>query len=219
MKEHIVWFLRKFTLRNLSCRARMIMEGIRGLDFTSTLEPEEVGLDPQLFHRCSPSGNKYLVNLLNDIGPNEQDAILDIGAGKGSAMYTMLSFPFERVDGIEISERIADIAKRNFVRLKASRAHVYQADARAFEHYARYNIFYFYNPFPLQVMLQVIDAIRQASMAADKEVLIIYNNPSCHDLIVADGVFTMHREYPDEWGNRIFVYSNRVIEHSRLAKA
>jgi cyclopropane fatty-acyl-phospholipid synthase-like methyltransferase len=50
---------------------------------------------------------------LNDLNITANDSIIDIGCGKGSAMLSMLGFPFARVDGVELSQQIGSIAIRN----------------------------------------------------------------------------------------------------------
>ena len=206
----------KITFRNMIRAVQIVIDWFRGLDFVTTIEPEEMGYDPKLVVRSSPSGNKYLANLLKDIHVTDQDTIIDIGCGKGSAMLIMTKFPFSKVDGIELSSRVAEIAGKNFSRLKQERCHIFNCDAVTFQDFSSYSMIYFYNPFPAVIMRPVIRHIEQSIQNGGREVLVIYNNPACHDVIVEHGVFFKKREYPDEWGNRIYVYSNLKEENSRL---
>ena len=192
------------------------MEKTRGIDFSAVIKPEEVGLDPSNVERSQPSGNKYLKRLLKDINVRDNDSIIDIGSGKGSAMRIMLKFPFEKVDGIELSKHIAEIAKRNLKKLNADRSKVFNCDATIFQYYNKYNMFYFFNPFPAKVMYNVISKINQAIQGLDREILIIYNNPVCHDIILSQGTFYKVKEYPDEWDKQIYIYSNKSQKYSRL---
>lgn len=99
-------------------RLRIWKDRREGLDFLLVIKPQESGLDENLIHRASPSGNKYLRSLLLDLDIRAGDAILDVGCAKGSAMRTMLEFPFDMVDGVEISEKLATIAQANFKHLE-----------------------------------------------------------------------------------------------------
>ena len=208
--------LKSFTPRNLVYRSRLFIDRLRRLDFMTFIEPEDVGLDPKYTYRSSPSGNKYLVNVLNDLNISAQDSILDIGCGKGSAMRKMLKFPFARIEGIEISEQIAAIATQNFKRLHANRCRIFICDASLFRDYDAYNMVYFYNPFPNSVMSNVIDSLIRSIQSLERELIIVYNNPTCHDIVIGKGVFSKIADYPDEWGNGIFIYSNRDSNNSRL---
>ncbi|HYK75712.1 MAG TPA: class I SAM-dependent methyltransferase [Daejeonella sp.] len=208
--------LKSLTLGNLVRKRRILVDRFFGLDFLTVIHPEDVGLDSKNAFRSSPSGDGYLKNLLRDFNISSQDSIIDIGCGKGSAMRTMLEFPFKRVDGIELSDHIATIATRNFAKLNVKRCRIFVGDASQFKKFDNYNMVYFYNPFPSNVMLDVIDAIIQSIYRLDRELVIIYNNATCHDTVVGKGIFSKMGVYPDKWGNLISIYSNRSFDNSRL---
>jgi precorrin-6B methylase 2 len=155
--------------------------------------------------------------VLNDFNISSQDSIIDIGCGKGSAMRTMLEFPFARVDGIELSEQIAAITERNFKRLNVDRSRVFICDASLFKNYDAYNIVYFYNPFSSRVMSVVIDALIQSIHRSERELVIIYKHATCHNEVVSQGVFAKIAVYPDELSTGISIYSNRGGGSSRLS--
>lgn len=208
--------LKSFTPSNLVHKVIRLWDKFNGLDFLTIIEPEEVGLDPNYAIHSSPSGNRYLKNVLIDFNISLEDSILDIGCGLGSAMRTMLKFPFAVVDGIELSEHIATIADRNFKILNSTRTKIFVCDASQFVNYDAYNIIYFYHPFHDNVMSFVIDALIQSVQKSDRELVIIYNNAECHNTVIAEGVFTKKGVYPDKLGHMISIYSNRDGKHSRL---
>jgi SAM-dependent methyltransferase len=215
LKQAINEFFRRLTLKNLLNEVRIIREHRAGVDFSSMTEWVELASKGETVHRSSPSGGKYLQHLLNDIDITSNDLIIDIGCGKGSAMRSMLKFPFARVDGIEFSEQIAKIAIRNLKKLNVKRSNIFICSAHLFQHYDRYNMYYFYNPFGAEIMSKVISNINQKIYRTNREILIIYNNPVCHDIII-EGSFFKISEYPAEWGNQIYIYSNKTIECSML---
>lgn len=200
--------LSKETVDTISRKVKIFTERIRGIDFSTVVEPEELGFDSEKVSHSSPSGNKYLTNVLNDLDITEKDSIVDIGSGKGSAMLTMLKYPFSKVDGIELSNYLAVIATQNFKKLNIEKSHIFNCNATSFKHFDNYNIFYLYNPFPAETMRKVIDNITQSNKNMPGKLRLIYNNPVCHDVIVRQGVFSKTKEYPDEWGNKIYMYSN-----------
>lgn len=195
----------KFAVR----KARILKELMQGLDFSAVIQPEQLGLDATTCYRGSPSGNKYLRAVMADLPLSPSDAILDIGCAKGSALACMSEFPFGRVEGIEISTRLASICIRNFQRLKRPHVKVHNIDATQFTHFNEFQYFYFYNPFPVHVLKMVLTSITQQS-SPRAEVIIIYNNPPCERTIQEFG-FIKWRVYPDEWGNGIHLYTNRQI--------
>ena len=202
---------------SLTDKVRMVADRIQGLDFLTIAQPGDLGLESERAHRSSPSGDKYLDNVLSYFDITHKDSIIDIGCGKGSAMRTIMKLPFARVDGIEVSEHIADIALMNFRRLKATSSEIFVCDASEFSDYDNYNYVYMYNPFPPIVMSVVVDALINSILRVERELIIIYNNATCHDVIVRLGVFKQIGLYPDKWGNGISVYSNCEENNSRMS--
>ncbi len=200
----------KSVARFAARKARILKERIQGLDFSSVIQPEQLGLDAELVYRGSPSGNKYLQAVIADLPLRRSDAILDIGCAKGSALACMSEFPFARVEGIEISTKLASICARNFQRLQRPQVKVHNIDATHFAEFGSFQYFYFYNPFPVQVLKEVLSNIKQQA-PSDAELVVIYNNPPCERTIEEFG-FSKKRVYPDEWGNGIHVYSNRPTD-------
>ena len=205
-----------FRLSKWEEKAEILSDKLNNLDFTSVCEPEELGYDPKIVKRSAPSGDKFLVNMLNDFNITSNDSIIDIGCGKGSAIRKMLQYPFAQVDGMELSEHIANIAVQNFKNLDVTRTNVLIADATKFKDYDDYNFIYLYDPFPTSVMEPVVEALLSSLQRSPRELVVIYNNPVCHESLVENGKFTKAGIYPDNWGNTIAIYSNYTGENSRL---
>jgi SAM-dependent methyltransferase len=194
-------------------RVEIFYEKLNGLDFSSVIPVKKLGFDESIVFKSSPSGNKFLSNLLADLKINSNDRILDIGCAKGSAIRCMLKFPFAAVDGVEISKELSSIATENFKKLNKINSEIFNANAIEFTKYGSYNFFYLYNPFPESIMEKVMVNLNK-QILKKHEVIIIYNNPKFHKTIESAG-YTVIRKYPDQWGNGIFVYSN-CPESSRI---
>ena len=106
-----------------------------GLDFLEVISVENLKLNNKVVHKGSPSGNKYLKNVFQGIEINKDESILDIGSAKGSALKVMLDFPFQNIDGIEISSKLAAISIKNFQKLKTDKVKIFNLDASCFQHY------------------------------------------------------------------------------------
>ena len=187
-------------------------ERARGVDFSLVVLPEEVGLDPKRSVSHVASGNKWLRRALADLPITPADRIIDVGCGKASAMKVMLDFPFARVDGVEAADAIAQVARANFRKLGIApeRYRIVTADATEFTALDEYSYVYMYNPFSCEVMASFMSNLAASVERAPRRVTILYDNPLCHDTIVGGGVFKKtDRDYPDAWGNRIYVYTNR----------
>ena len=192
------------------------LDKFRGLDFLSEMSPEALQFNLKRAHGYGPSGKNFLKEVLSDFNISSTDSIIDVGCGKGSAMKYLLDFPFERVDGIELSGLIADIATQNFKKLNENRCRVFTGDAGYFNQYDDYNYIYFYNPFPPIVMAEVIENLKFSLQRIDREMVIIYMSPTCNHVIAESGIFTQVGAYykNDAW---ITVYSNKSIDKSVLS--
>lgn len=200
----------KFSYKSWEYRYRVLQERLRGVDFSVVLQPEDVGLDSIDFRRSSPSGDKWLRNVLKGLPICAKDSIIDIGCGKGSAMKIMLDFPFLRVDGIEISKQITAIARNNFTKLWISpnRCKIFTVNASDFKELHAYNYVYLYNPFSSRIMKNLVGNLCLSIKQSPRKVTIIYNNPVCHSELISNQVFYKVAEYPDKWGNMFFLYKN-----------
>jgi cyclopropane fatty-acyl-phospholipid synthase-like methyltransferase len=116
-----------------SRKLEIFFEKANGLDFSEVILSKNLGYDDSIVHKCSPSGNKFLSRLLQDLTITHRCRILDIGCGKGSAIRCMTKFPFQRIDGVEISEKIANIAKTNFEKLGIPNVKIFNTSAIEFD--------------------------------------------------------------------------------------
>ena len=176
-----------------------VWDVLRGLDIRGVSESVGEG------YHSSPSGDRYLRDVLRSLAIQDGDKILDIGCGKGSAMLTMLKYPFAQVDGVELSRDVAKLARQNLRRF-GTRARVYDGDARHFDGYEEYNMAYLYNPFPESIMRGVMSRLSYSVAVNPRKMTVIYNNPTCHEVV--SGFFHKVAEYPNRWGTGIYVYRN-----------
>jgi hypothetical protein len=200
--------LKSIRLNNLVRAARILVDSMRGLDFLIVSPPRDIAKQIPYAIRSSPSGNAYLARLLRHIGITAMDSIIDVGCEKGSAMRTMLRFPFARIDGLELSEYLAAIARANFRKLRETRSMIFVCNAATFKEFDAYNFVYFYDPFPETVMSKVIENLMHSIQRAKRKVTIIYNNPTCSGTILATKAFRLVGDFPAKWHNRIFVFAS-----------
>lgn len=207
MEDYLKTLSFKAIINKFLFKIRIFAEKLNGVDFSIPVNnPEDIGLDPAKVKRSTPSGNKYLRQVLRNLNICETDKIIDVGCGKGSAMKIMLAFPFSQIHGIEISEFLSNIAQSNFLQLRDTRVKIFTGDAMGFNNYRNYNYFYFYNPFPSTIMVIVLNEIVKSISLVPRKVTLIYNNPTCHNDIMDINVFSLIGQYPDEWGNKIYIY-------------
>ena len=162
----------------------IFLEKLRGLDFTmrdTSLLTETGGV----LHGYSKTDEKHAKEIFQRLEIDGQKRLLDIGCGKGAFLKEAAKEPFGDLAGIEYSDKIADIAKRNFRRMGLSeKVRIYQGDAAEFQDYQRYNVFYFFNPFGKEVMEKVMKRIVRDQK---EKSWIILHHPTCAAIVESYG--------------------------------
>lgn len=160
---------------------------------------EELALPADSAHAHSNSGGPYLTKVIDSLEISPADSVLDIGCGKGGAMLSFARAPFSRIDGVELSPAVAEIARNNLKRARVSNVTVYCGDAAEFDRLDSYNYFYMFNPFPEAVTARVLDNIRQSARRRARKITLIYKNPIFEAVVLASGfrkIRTFDHDYP-----------------------
>lgn len=148
-------------------------------------------------------GNGYepcydMTHLLSKLNITEEDSFLDIGCGKGWAMYKFSQFPFSKIVGIELNEELINIAKQNLSKLKPEdkRFVFLHQNALDFNDYDDFNYIFMYNTFPLEVFTNFYNKLKQSIERKNRKVYFIYHNPQCRSILDNDTLFkkVYHRD-------------------------
>jgi SAM-dependent methyltransferase len=169
---------------------------------------DELHLPEERCHYYANSGGVHLAKVLRVLKITPQDAIVDFGSGKGGALITMARYPFAKILGVEISPELIEIASRNLRKLGITNVAMAASDAANFTDLDAYNYFYFFSPFPGNVMKSVIRNISDSLARAPRKTTIIYFNPEYHGDVVANSPFVKVMEFHHhELG--YYVYANQ----------
>lgn len=74
-------------------------------------------------------------------------------------MTVASEYSFENVGGVEYTKELCDICRNNLSILKLDKVKVYNCDAKEFEEYSDYDVFYFCNPFDETILSVVAQKI------------------------------------------------------------
>jgi SAM-dependent methyltransferase len=182
--------------RVLKYRFFQLLENVRGLDTLKYVDVEELGFSENIGYRYEGTSIKIIKKVLRDLKIHSGDRIIDVGCGKGSALIGFSKFPFKRITGLEISNELLEICKKNLNILKINNVDFIKTNALYFNHYMSYNYIYFYNPFPESTFRVVLNNIITAtSTNRGNSIYIIYKNPTCHDIIINSGYFDLIKKY------------------------
>lgn len=142
-----------------------------------------------------PTRARHLRTILNMKYFSSQDTFVDLGSGKGRTLLIASKY-FKEVKGIEFSEELCEIAKRNIMiysektgKTLYDRISVVNADVADYKINAEENIFFMYNPFDETVLGKFLKNLEFSINKTPRTVWIIYYYPAHGDVIDQMPVF------------------------------
>lgn len=181
----------KSDMRNANFTVIKSVEDKYGVDFGGYIpDTAELGTSSNFCNGYEPAYPMPAVFSYLNIKP--EDKLLDVGSGKGYAMYMFSSFPFSRIDGVELSEKLARISEENLRKIfpeQNGRFNVFCGNALDFEGLDEYNYIFMYNPFPREVVEQFVNKLVDSAKGRDDKLTVIYQNPQRGGLFEQSGIF------------------------------
>ncbi len=173
-------------------------------------------------HGYYPTDYRLLYDIfMNSDSFSCEDAILDIGCGKGAGLIALWNFGFHNLGGIEYTDNVFDILVANIEKMGmpkhivkvnsdetipqgsiiSNEVRCYHGDASQMaETLDLYNVFYFFNPFSYVLFAKVFKHIVESIERSPRMVKIVYAEPMCHSLILDSGYFQLEREMGMNYG-------------------
>ena len=151
----------------------------KNADFSGWMSQKEAGFTEKQGNQYQPVTDG-LVKVLKHFSISEKDAILDLGCGKGKAMYLMSRFSFGRIEGYDLSPELVRIANDNFQRLEVQKCRAAQGDAMDYDGYDDFNYFFTFNAFPQEVFEVMIGHVMASTRRKPRVCRFIYLHPVCH---------------------------------------
>lgn len=114
-------------------------------------------------------------------------SFVDLGSGKGRVLLMAAAFPFRSITGVEWSKELHETAERNIAAYTGPRVcrdiGSLCGDAGAYPIVSGNAVLYFFNPFKDQIMARVMENVRCALQAEQRELFLIYVNPQSRALL------------------------------------
>lgn len=137
-----------------------------------------------------PSSYLFLAEALS-AGPFDcrDQVLVDFGCGMGRVLLFASMLPFKRIIGVELSNSLCEVARRNlgqfYARTKKSAPEwlVVSADVRTFVIPDDATVFYMANPFDATVVNTVLDNIETSLRQVSRQCYVIYANPQ-HEAVL-----------------------------------
>lgn len=156
---------------------------------------EQLGYSESPFGHHSITPGPELRRVLKQLDIKESDSVVDIGCGKGSALFTLAEFPFGRVAGCDYSNELVEVAVKNLKRLELTRVDVFQCDATEYDGYDEFNYLFLFNPFSAEVFEKLMVPIQESLQRSPRKLTVIYRNPRSAHVVEQAGLFTRVREF------------------------
>jgi hypothetical protein len=184
---------------------RRVLSGVRTRAFDVLFERglETSGRQYELEHFHSertgyePSGWLYLRRALRKRDVKPTDVFIDFGSGKGRVVFQAARYPFARVVGVEISEALNEVARRNVERnrhrLVCQNVVLVTTDAAGFEVPDDMTVAYFFYPFSGSTFERVLENIVASLDRRPRRVTLIYACPGEEASIARTGRFRLAR--------------------------
>ena len=166
-----------------------------GLDTSDRVVSDEHDAD-RGFYRPLPWG--CLSRILNKEDVDANDVFLDLGCGKGRAVFLAAAgYPFKRVIGVELSEELSAIARANIARtqdqLLCHDAEIVTSDVLDYDIPDDVTVVFLYNPFRGQIFATVIRKLLESVDRRPRAMRVIYLFPTEFEHLRSTGRFRLVR--------------------------
>jgi SAM-dependent methyltransferase len=113
---------------------------------------------------------------------HEEFTFVDFGSGKGRVLLLAADFPFRKILGVEISQRLHKIAEQNIRNyrnpaVKCAMMQSFFADAATYPIPDGRLVLYFFNPFEREIMVKVLSNIDRSLREQPREIYVVYRTP------------------------------------------
>jgi hypothetical protein len=159
-----------------------LLERRAGISTMQNLTQEELGISPEHQQAHIPSFWFALRRILprSEVGPD--DVFVDFGSGMGRIVYQAAErYPFKRVIGVELSERVHAIAQENLARtapkLRAREVELVCANVLDYEIPDDVTVAYICNPFDGPIFAAVVEQLVASVRRNPRRLRLVYLNP------------------------------------------
>jgi SAM-dependent methyltransferase len=139
-----------------------------------------------------PSHPKFLDSIIRNLRIDyRRYNFVDLGSGKGRVLLVASEFPFARVQGVEFSRSLHEIAVEN-VRRYSSRTQrcknvePIHGDAMEYEFPQAPTIIFMFNPFKPAVLVPVLRRLEASIRELPRDIVLLYTAPYHGDLVESE---------------------------------
>jgi SAM-dependent methyltransferase len=162
-----------------------------GIDTAGKISTAVLGWGPDRGNRYEASPWRTLSTILPRSSVSGRDVFIDLGCGKGRVLLQAARYPFGRVIGVELSPQIAEVARKNAVRVRRHLAcknvEVLVGDLAEFQIPDDVTVAFCFNPAEGEVFRRLLDSLDASLERRPREIRLVYHNPELHDAVREHG--------------------------------
>jgi len=181
----------------LKIRLRIFKQRFMGRLFDWVYGVETYERDPTYYVGTRREDSPYcatdwfvLKTILDRLHINEQEVFVDLGCGKGRALFIASGYPFKLIEGVEISKPLFQTVKRNLnsvrseQKAKCRSIEVYNRDVESYSFPVDPLVVFMYHPFSESKVDSVIKKLNESLRASPRSLRIVYQVPVYHDSVM-----------------------------------
>jgi SAM-dependent methyltransferase len=140
------------------------------------------GANSEQNHHYQGASYFILFSILNKLPEDiKHSNFVDYGCGKGRALFVAEQCGFTKLTGVDIAKELIDDADANKLvyqkKNNQSEFHFLFNDATTFQIPENTSVFYFFNPFGIDILQKVIQNIKESLKQNPRKIYCIYLNP------------------------------------------
>jgi len=186
IKMSMDWIWKSVRERGLGHTLKVITSVLADLDFDLRYSTDTIG---RVAKEALPGSSGYsatkaraFLELMRKLDLPRGVGFVDLGSGKGRVLMLAALAGFERIIGVEYSERLCEIARTNLRRFVHktgvnAQIEVIQSDVINFRFSPEQSIFFLYNPFGKEALDLMLENLSDSLAECFRPVWLIYNTP------------------------------------------
>jgi SAM-dependent methyltransferase len=192
MTEQTVTERLKYVVGETRCRLYDWRHNVQTCGDVSVTSLGDVGENGDHAAPYMPSHPKFLDGTIRNLGIDySRYVFVDLGSGKGRVLLVASEFPFARVQGVEFSRPLHDIAARNVKQYnsRSQRCRIVEpihGDAIRYEFPRSPTVIFMFNPFGPAVLLPVLQNLEASIARLPRDVVLLYMAPYYGGLIESE---------------------------------
>jgi SAM-dependent methyltransferase len=177
-----------------------VFERILGVSTSGHVYFDELSADRVFYEGCEWIP---LRRVLRRLRPGPSDVFVDIGSGKGQALFIAARLPYGRVRGVEVMDSLVAEAEENArlarPKLRCQDVRTEHVDALEWEVPDDLSTVFMYCPFSGELFHRVLDRVFASYDRNPRPLRLVYDFPWEHNWLVSTGRVVVEDVQPAQW--------------------